>query len=95
MGKFLKQKTPIRKLVEILCDLKRLPGIFTQSWIAVPEWYCEHGVEIKNINKHKGLCDVLVLIWCLPGDVKVQASVARCLRTPPYAARHKDLSFSD
>ena len=26
------------------------------------------------------------------GD-QVQASVARCLRTPPYAARRKDLSF--
>src|SRR6056297_1141175 len=29
-----------------------------------------------------------------PGhDMKVQASVARCLRTPPYAARRKGLSF--
>jgi len=27
------------------------------------------------------------------GEGKVQASVARCLRTPPYAAKRKDLGF--
>ena len=29
------------------------------------------------------------------GEREVQVSVARYLRTPPYAARHKDLSFGD